>query len=115
MDARRPLHRFLVPALAALVLAACGDSADTQTQPEVKYDVDNPRPYTGPADASADVTAFRKFLWQNISGDDRCGEGASAENQQAAAFAPALLDLGEGGPVRFVRARGARRPKRRRG
>lgn len=80
-----PSYRLLLPLLASLLLGACGDSADTQTKTEIKYDVNNPRPYTGPADASTDVTAFRRYLWQNISGDDRCGS-CHAAGQQSPQF-----------------------------
>jgi Concanavalin A-like lectin/glucanases superfamily len=72
MKATRILGLFTL--VASLGLAACGgggaaDSALPTVAPTSSVDA-----YTGPAPATADVQAFEINLWNNIRGQNRCGQ-----------------------------------------
>ncbi len=56
-------------------LTACGGSSDgpATTVNQVSSDTSTANAYTGPAAATADVTAFQINLWQNIRVQNRCG------------------------------------------
>ncbi|MFZ5724320.1 MAG: LamG-like jellyroll fold domain-containing protein [Pseudomonadota bacterium] len=66
-----PLCRILAVSAAAL-LAACGEDSDTKTLPDTSHDID-PAAYSGPPPATADVAAFKQFVWNNLATANRCG------------------------------------------
>jgi hypothetical protein len=63
----------LVTLAAALGLAACGGGAGNSALP-TEAPTSNVDAYTGPAPATADVQAFEVNLWNNIRGQNRCGQ-----------------------------------------
>ena len=84
MEARLAgLTRPGLPALLALLVAACGGGAPTETLP----DTSGPQSlaYTGPPPASPDVQAFRVNVWENLRSDSRCG-GCHGAGGQAPTF-----------------------------
>jgi hypothetical protein len=56
-------------------LTACGGSSDgpATTVNQISSNTSTANAYTGPAAATADVTAFQINLWQNIRVQNRCG------------------------------------------
>lgn len=65
--------RLLAIALASLWLVACGDSANTTSQPEIIGRA-LPVSYTGSAPpANEDVVAFQREVWSNLAPLNRCG------------------------------------------
>ncbi|MFZ5698793.1 MAG: LamG domain-containing protein [Pseudomonadota bacterium] len=72
MKTPRHATRFLFAALAALLLTACGDDSVTLTQPDLSHNID-PAAYSGPPPASADVNAFKQYVWNNLAVANRCG------------------------------------------
>jgi hypothetical protein len=59
---------------SAALLAGCGaGSVQTAANPQARPPSATVQSYTGPAPASADVQAFVINLWNNVSGQDRCG------------------------------------------
>jgi len=56
-------------------LTACGGSSDgpATTVNQISSNTATANAYTGPAAATADVTAFQINLWQNIRVQNRCG------------------------------------------
>src|SRR6202789_626436 len=58
---------------ASLGLAACGGGAGNSALPTVAP-TSSADAYTGPAPATADVQAFEVNLWNNIRGQNRCGQ-----------------------------------------
>lgn len=67
-------------ALAGLALAGCSGGADTTTNPVTSGPPAGPN-YTGPTPANADIQAFRVNFWENIRGNDRCGNCHHATGQ----------------------------------
>ncbi|MFZ5756437.1 MAG: LamG domain-containing protein [Pseudomonadota bacterium] len=78
--------KILLAVLAALVLAACGDTSKTNTLDDISHDAD-PENYTGPDAATDDVLAFQAELWSKIAGGDRCGACHNQVTGQAPLFA----------------------------
>ncbi len=67
------LTRRIAPiSLLITFLSACGGGAETQQLPPAS--VTPTSGYTGPAPATPDIQAFRVELWENIRGNDRCGD-----------------------------------------
>jgi Concanavalin A-like lectin/glucanases superfamily len=59
---------------AAIALSACGGAgAPTVSNPPPSQTV-QADPYTGPAAATADVTAFQVAFWNNVRVQNRCGQ-----------------------------------------
>jgi hypothetical protein len=59
--------------IASLALAACGGGAGNSALP-TGAPTSSVDAYTGPAPATADVQAFEVNLWNNIRGQNRCGQ-----------------------------------------
>ena len=59
-------------ALIVITVTACGGGASTESNPGGNPVVQST--YTGPNPEHPDVQAFRISLWENIRGDDRCGQ-----------------------------------------
>ncbi|MEM6639794.1 MAG: LamG domain-containing protein [Pseudomonadota bacterium] len=73
MSLTRTLQR-LSPAAGALLLAACGGGgADVVTLPTVPPTPTPTGEYNGPPPNTADVQSFRLNVWDNLSGQNRCG------------------------------------------
>jgi mono/diheme cytochrome c family protein len=75
--------RLLTATLLALLLVACGDDSDTQTKPDLSFDID-PAAYSGPPPATDDVNAYKQFLWNNVAVANRCGSchGSGGQSPQ---------------------------------
>ena len=58
--------------LVVTVISACGGGASTESNPGGNSTAQST--YTGPPPEFPDVQAFRVNLWENIRGDDRCGQ-----------------------------------------
>ncbi|MER2493686.1 LamG domain-containing protein [Catenovulum sediminis] len=63
-------HRSLWLIFAALILSGCGGSEVESKPPQQQ---DNDTGYKGPPPQTQDVQDFKLALWDNISGEDRCG------------------------------------------
>jgi len=72
LQARVRLAPSVILAVALALLAGCGGGAPTEKNPRTTGPVAGPD-YNGPAPATADVQAFRISLWENVRGNDRCG------------------------------------------
>jgi hypothetical protein len=59
---------------ASLALAACGGGGGGDSALPVGAPTSSVDAYTGPAPATADVQAFQVNLWNNIRGQNRCGQ-----------------------------------------
>src|SRR3984957_7198540 len=59
---------------ASLALAACGGGGSGDSALPVGAPTSSVDAYTGPAPATADVQAFEVNLWNNIRGQNRCGQ-----------------------------------------
>jgi Concanavalin A-like lectin/glucanases superfamily len=64
----------LLTLAASLGLAACGGGGAADTATPVGAPTSSVDAYTGPAPATADVQAFEVSLWNNIRGQNRCGQ-----------------------------------------
>jgi hypothetical protein len=70
----KPTRIFgLLTLVASLGLTACGGGVGDAALPAVAP-TSSVNAYTGPAPATADVQAFEVSLWNNIRGQDRCGQ-----------------------------------------
>ncbi len=58
--------------LSALILSACGDSTQTQTNVNLQQEAFDT--YTGPTEETDDIIAFRHEFWEKLKPADRCGE-----------------------------------------
>jgi Concanavalin A-like lectin/glucanases superfamily len=70
-------------ALAAVsfaALAGCSGGEGTKTNPITDGPSAGPN-YSGPAPATADIQAFRVNFWENVRGNDRCGNCHNAGGQ----------------------------------
>jgi hypothetical protein len=70
---RLPLVRVLALAAAA-ALSACGGSGAPTSATPATAPTSAADAYTGPAPATADVQAFSVNFWQNVRGQNRCGQ-----------------------------------------
>ncbi|WP_323846366.1 LamG domain-containing protein [Microbulbifer magnicolonia] len=72
--------------LAAAILSACsgGSGQDTEEQPNT-----NPgsggASYSGPAPETEDVQQYKRYIWDNLAAENRCG-GCHVENNQSPQF-----------------------------
>ena len=64
----------LLTLAASLALAACGGGGAGDSALPVGAPTSSVDAYTGPAPATADVQAFQVNLWNNIRGQNRCGQ-----------------------------------------
>jgi hypothetical protein len=64
----------LLTLAASLALAACGGGGGGDSALPVGAPTSSVDAYTGPAPATADVQAFEVNLWNNIRGQNRCGQ-----------------------------------------
>src|ERR1700728_5193222 len=64
----------LLTLAASLALAACGGGGSGNSALPVGAPTSSVDAYTGPAPATADVQAFQVNLWNNIRGQNRCGQ-----------------------------------------
>ena len=64
----------LLTLVASLALSACGGGASGDSALPVGAPTSSVDAYTGPAPATADVQAFEVNLWNNIRGQNRCGQ-----------------------------------------
>ena len=64
----------LLTLAASLALAACGGGGSGNSALPVGAPTSSVDAYTGPAPATADVQAFEVNLWNNIRGQNRCGQ-----------------------------------------
>src|SRR6202012_3831880 len=64
----------LLTLAASLALAACGGGGAGNSALPVGAPTSRVDAYTGPAPATADVQAFEVNLWNNIRGQNRCGQ-----------------------------------------
>ncbi len=64
----------LITLVASLGLAACGGGGAGDSALPVGAPTSSVNAYTGPAPATADVQAFEVNLWNNIRGQNRCGQ-----------------------------------------
>jgi hypothetical protein len=64
----------LLSLAASLGLAACGGGGAANTATPTGAPTSSANAYTGPAPATADVQAFEVNLWNNIRGQNRCGQ-----------------------------------------
>jgi hypothetical protein len=64
----------LLSLVASLGLAACGGGGSGNSALPVGAPTSSVDAYTGPAPATADVQAFEVNLWNNIRGQNRCGQ-----------------------------------------
>jgi hypothetical protein len=72
MKATRILGLFTL--VASLGLSACGGGGAGDSALPVGAPTSSVDAYTGPAPATADVQAFEVNLWNNIRGQNRCGQ-----------------------------------------
>ncbi|WP_228768345.1 LamG domain-containing protein [Shewanella sp. TC10] len=79
----KKLSLFSVLTLS-LALTACG-GGDVESNPPQQQDPDSDV-YTGPAPATEDIQKYKVSLWDNISGQNRCG-ACHTEGNQAPYFA----------------------------
>jgi cytochrome c5 len=64
----------LLTLAASLALSACGGGGSGNSALPVGAPTSSVDAYTGPAPATADVQAFEVNLWNNIRGQNRCGQ-----------------------------------------
>jgi hypothetical protein len=64
----------LLSLAASLALSACGGGGGGDSALPVGAPTSSVNAYTGPAPATADVQAFEVNLWNNIRGQNRCGQ-----------------------------------------
>ncbi len=64
----------LLTLAASFALTACGGGGAATTATPASAPTSNVNAYTGPAPATADVQAFEVNLWNNIRGQNRCGQ-----------------------------------------
>jgi len=64
----------LLTLAASFALTACGGGGAATTATPASAPTSNVNAYTGPAAATADVQAFEVNLWNNIRGQNRCGQ-----------------------------------------
>src|SRR5579862_4558499 len=64
----------LLTLVASLGLAACGGGGAPDTATPTGAPTGSVNAYTGPPPATADVQAFEVSLWNNIRGQNRCGQ-----------------------------------------
>jgi Concanavalin A-like lectin/glucanases superfamily len=64
----------LLTLVASLALSACGGGGSGDSALPVGAPTSSVDAYTGPAPATADVQAFQVNLWNNIRGQNRCGQ-----------------------------------------
>jgi hypothetical protein len=83
MHPLHPLHRLnplrligvgLLAATAALLSGCGGGGAATSVTPAAAPTTATVNAYTGPAPATADVQAFEVNFWNNVRGQNRCGQ-----------------------------------------
>lgn len=72
MNAKRTLGLLILA--ASLGLAACGGGGAGNSALPTVAPTSSADAYTGPAPATADVQAFEVNLWNNIRGQNRCGQ-----------------------------------------
>src|SRR5271170_4154038 len=70
----------LLTLVASVGLSACGGGGSGNSALPVGAPTSSVDAYTGPAPATADVQAFEVNLWNNIRGQNRCGECHNASN-----------------------------------
>src|SRR5208337_2492888 len=59
---------------ASFALTACGGGGAPTTATPAAAPTTNATAYTGPAPATADVQAFEVNFWNNVRGQNRCGQ-----------------------------------------
>src|SRR5271170_5829113 len=64
----------LLTLVASVGLCACGGGGSGNSALPVRAPTSSVDAYTGPAPATADVQAFEVNLWNNIRGQNRCGQ-----------------------------------------
>src|SRR5271170_6916477 len=64
----------LLALAASFALAACGGAGAPTTSTPASAPTSNAAAYTGPAPATADVQAFEVNFWNNVRGQNRCGQ-----------------------------------------
>ncbi len=64
----------LLTVAASFALTACGGGGAATTATPASAPTSSANAYTGPAPATADVQAFEVNLWNNIRGQNRCGQ-----------------------------------------
>ncbi|MFI4891676.1 MAG: LamG domain-containing protein, partial [Steroidobacterales bacterium] len=64
----------LIAIIAAAALTACGGSGAPTSANPTSAPVSTASAYTGPAPATADVQAFEVDFWNNVRGQNRCGQ-----------------------------------------
>lgn len=71
----------IAASLALVGLTGCLGGAQTESNPGATVPSGTVSTYTGPAPASADVQAFRVYVWENLRAPNRCGQCHVAGNQ----------------------------------
>ena len=101
---------MLTVTLSMITACGSGSGASTSENPATQTAVASN--YTGPAPATADVQAFKLYVWDNLSPDNRCG--ACHRDDQAPRFvraddvnlaytaANSIVDLTDPGASRMV-------------
>ena len=70
----RPVRVALLVVAAGILLAACGNGAQTTELPVANGGGDtNDNPYTGPVARDGDVLKFQQEFWSNAKTTNRCG------------------------------------------
>ena len=64
----------LLTLAASFALTACGGGGAATTATPAQAPTSNATAYTGPAPATADVQAFEVNFWNNVRGQNRCGQ-----------------------------------------
>ncbi len=64
----------LLTLAASFALTACGGGGAATTATPAQAPTSNAAAYTGPAPATADVQAFEVNFWNNVRGQNRCGQ-----------------------------------------
>jgi hypothetical protein len=64
----------LLTLAASLALSACGGGGGSDSALPVGAPTSSVNAYTGPAPATADVQAFEVNFWNNVRGQNRCGQ-----------------------------------------
>ena len=77
---RTPQRLLPVLALALLALVGCNSGESTRALPNTSAPPGGTN-YNGPAPATADVQNFKRALWDNLAGADRCGSCHGADGQ----------------------------------
>ena len=71
-----PMSKFFLSSfvLAAALFSGCsgGSGQDTEQQPNLNPDSGDTS-YSGPAPASEEVQQYKRYIWDNLAGENRCG------------------------------------------